>query len=552
MHIQNFRSLRDVKLTDIGGLSVFIGANSSGKSNFLEALRLFFDEIDPQISRNIGALPDYMWFERKSDDPIVFNISLKVNKEEASTLLPPTLHNILQIKDENILTVIREIKGPHTSASWNTSYVKFGDIEIIKDSKVVLSQEKLSAITAEGQPSITPDQLLGLVLQSISKGLKGKFKMIYAARNYTTTPSRVGERVSIIPSSILSEISTLATTLDRDRTQETKWRRLEEDVKKTTDIEDMRVLSGRPLLKEPKSDIRIPFELTGGGYQEIIGLLHQLDLEDGIIGLEEPEIHLHPHLARQFFEKLKEISKHTQILLTTHSTLFVDVAELPNVWLVTKRNSKSIIKRIDSPEELKAVLSDLGVRPSDIFFANGIIFVEGETEKNFFSQIAEKIGLDMQKFGLSIIPTYGKNRGRYHLNVWIEAAKSANIPFFMIFDQDAEEESKKLVNEGVLKLNDNLFILKGGSLEDYYPEEMMFDGLAKILGIEFTSEEKEKLKKSPRARSIEELVKEKRKEKIGYIKVELGKYVAKNLSTDEIDDEIKRIIERIRTKIERG
>jgi putative ATP-dependent endonuclease of OLD family len=513
VEIKNFRSLKDVKLTDIGGMAVFIGANSSGKSNLLEALRLFFDEIDPQISRNVGALLDYMWFERKSDEPIVFNISLRVNKGEASNILPPILHNILEIKDENVLTVIREIKGPHTSASWNTSYVKFGDTEIIKEGKVVLSQEKLSAISTEGQPPVTPDQLLGLVLQSISKELKGKFRIIYAARNYTATPSRVGERVSIIPSSILSEISTLATTLDRDRTQEAKWRRLEEDVGKTTNIEDIRVLSGRPLLKEPKSDTRIPFELTGGGYQEIIGLLHQLNSQDGIIGLEEPEIHLHPHLARRFFEKLKEFSKHNQVLIATHSTLFVDVADLQSVWLVTKRNSESIIKRAEGPEELKAILYDLGVRPSDIFFANGIIFVEGETEKSFFSQVAKKMGIDTQKFGLSIIPTYGKNRGRYHLDVWIEAAKSANIPFFMIFDKDAEEESKKFVNGGVLKPNDNLFILKKGSIEDYYPEETMLNGLGKILGVEFTSEEKEKLRKSPRAKSIEELAKEKKERK---------------------------------------
>jgi hypothetical protein len=120
----------------------------------------------------------------------------------------------------------------------------------------------------------------------------------------------------------------------------------------------------------------------------------------------------------------------------------------------------------------------------------------------------------------------------------------------MIFDKDAEEESKKFVNGGVLKPNDNLFILKKGSIEDYYPEETMLNGLGKILGVEFTSEEKEKLRKSPRAKSIEELAKEKKKEKIGYIKVELGRYVAENLSIDEIDDEIKRIIERIRTRIE--
>jgi hypothetical protein len=64
-----------------------------------------------------------------------------------------------------------------------------------------------------------------------------------------------------------------------------------------------------------------------------------------------------------------------------------------------------------------------------------------------------------------------------------------------------------------------------------------------------TEEEKKKLIEPPRTKNIEELVEQKKKEKIGYTKVELGRYIGENLSADDIDDEIKRIIERIRTKI---
>lgn len=43
LRIRNFRSLRDVELDSLGDISVFIGKNSTGKSNLVEALALFFD-----------------------------------------------------------------------------------------------------------------------------------------------------------------------------------------------------------------------------------------------------------------------------------------------------------------------------------------------------------------------------------------------------------------------------------------------------------------------------------------------------------------------------
>ena len=39
IHIENFKSLRDVNL-QLGALNLFIGANASGKSNFFDAFRV--------------------------------------------------------------------------------------------------------------------------------------------------------------------------------------------------------------------------------------------------------------------------------------------------------------------------------------------------------------------------------------------------------------------------------------------------------------------------------------------------------------------------------
>jgi AAA15 family ATPase/GTPase len=77
--IRNFRSLKDVTLDDLGDLNVLIGANSSGKSNLLEALMLFFSQFDAAPSRNLGAVSDYIWFDRNPDSPIELNFRLEIS-----------------------------------------------------------------------------------------------------------------------------------------------------------------------------------------------------------------------------------------------------------------------------------------------------------------------------------------------------------------------------------------------------------------------------------------------------------------------------------------
>ena len=71
--IQRLKSLKKVSMVNIGDLVVLIGANGSGKSNLLEALTLFFNELDfDTTERNIWNLDKYLWFDKKYRQPIEF------------------------------------------------------------------------------------------------------------------------------------------------------------------------------------------------------------------------------------------------------------------------------------------------------------------------------------------------------------------------------------------------------------------------------------------------------------------------------------------------
>lgn len=212
-----------------------------------------------------------------------------------------------------------------------------------------------------------------------------------------------------------------------------------------------------------------------------------------------------------------------------------------------KIDKETQISKIGEPKELRNVLYELGLRPSDLFFADGIVFVEGVTERVVLPIFAQKMGLDFEKSKISVIPTHGKSSGKYHLRVWTEAARNVDIPFFMILDQGAEKEVRKL-DLNVLRPQENLFLLKKGSVEDYYDEEKLIDAIQSEFSIEFEKDEKKKVLSSPRDKNIEEFLRSKGKDTSGW-KVIIGKKVAESMSIDDLDQEIRRILERIATKL---
>ncbi|MDD4641542.1 MAG: AAA family ATPase [Bacteroidales bacterium] len=72
----------------------------------------------------------------------------------------------------------------------------------------------------------------------------------------------------------------------------------------------------------------IPLNQLGSGYEMIFSLIYSYYLSKKgnkklIVLIDEPELHLHPKLQSDFVELLLEFSKDSQIILTTHSPLFI-------------------------------------------------------------------------------------------------------------------------------------------------------------------------------------------------------------------------------------
>lgn len=403
IEIKNYRSLKYLPLDEIGNLIIFIGKNSSGKSNILEAIHFFFTEFDADPERIIGKVSRYVWLwhNRITTEPIEFEIVMDI-RDEAREILPEEIVNEFGVGGVNELTICRKIIKREDQAVWKTDYVKLNDFFIIKDGTPTIPIETPAEASPETSldplvelasltetPEVSPEAMPGLssrvdilqtILQNISNAIKGKFKLMQAVRDEKTYYS-FGERHSTVPPEIQRELTRLDQSTDPE--DERTWMQMQEYCEEIFEnINDIKSIQSK--IHAVIGRRRLPLELIGGGEQEVLYLLHSLVSDDYIFGIEEPESHLHPELSKNLFRTIKDVSEEKQIFITTHSSIFVDRANLKNVILVAiDGDGKTNVEQV-SEENVYKVIEELGIKPSDIFDDDVVIFVEGEADVGIF------------------------------------------------------------------------------------------------------------------------------------------------------------------------
>lgn len=139
--------------------------------------------------------------------------------------------------------------------------------------------------------------------------------------------------------------------------------------------------------------------------------------------IEEPEAHLHPQRQLRLMEFLEAAAipepetnrRPVQVILTTHSPNLSSKIPLTNLVLMHRQRAYSLAETHTelSSDDYRFLDRFLDVSKANLFFARGLIIVEGDGEAILIPALARLIGKDLTKHGVSIINVGGTGLRRY-------------------------------------------------------------------------------------------------------------------------------------------
>jgi len=195
--------------------------------------------------------------------------------------------------------------------------------------------------------------------------------------------------------------------------------------------------------------------MLGSGAQQLISLLFLFCFpRDAIYLIDEPENGLHPGLQHFLLKILKErvINKtnyNKQFFFATHSTCFIDFRGKCSYYICKKDNEGFFVDLIEK-NNLTFLRDELGLTPSALLQANGIIWVEGISDIPYTEVLFRCFDISLEDHNVIIRPYFGKDN-ILSGNLSIEMLKSFNLNFVIIMDSDKksvkDQPPGKLINK---------------------------------------------------------------------------------------------------------
>lgn len=338
LSVKNYRALRDLQIKPLTPLTVFLGPNGSGKSTIFDVFAFLAECFSVGLRK---AWDRRGRFRELRSRGAAGPIEIELKYRERPDLPVITYH----------LAIDEGARGPYVAEEWlqwrrgqrgrpfrfldfreGVGQATSGDMPDEEDQRIEeqLTSPELLAVNTLGQFASHPR------VSALRRFITGWYLSYLTADNTRTTPEagpqeRLSETGDNLPNVIqyLKEqhedrLDQILTTLTR------RVPRLEQ-------VAAELMADGRLLLQIKDAPFERPIlaRFASDGTLKLLAYLTVLyDPEPPqLIGIEEPENHLHPRLLPELAEECRVASAQTQLMVTTHSPFFVNGLRAEELWV---------------------------------------------------------------------------------------------------------------------------------------------------------------------------------------------------------------------------
>ena len=503
VQIHNFRSIADATV-DVCDYTLLVGANNAGKSNFLNAIRCFYDHLKwaPADVPKLDGDDEESWIE----------LTFAVNDDDWASLADKyksaAKPNLLKVRryfrskdKDRVKSGQSNIYGYVNGALEKDLFYGAKNVSTAKLGQVIYVP---ALTTADEQTKLSGPSPLREVLNFLIK------KVVKSSPSYSALAESF-QKLNDEARGAQGFLSELADPLNKALSG---WNiKIDLSVNTVRPEDISKNLVSFAFLDVSLADASFDLSRYGHGFQrsviyELIRLAptfqdakepkkKEFSPDLTIILFEEPEAFLHPAQQENMARQLRALAPNPthQILLCTHPATFVAKASANITHLVrfrrdTGRTNTSQVSEAEQkklfidgglllnalqafaadsavPESKKKKAKDLIKNPpqaqiaedeerfryqlwldgerSALFFADRVLLVEGASERALFNYLLADAWGDLNHHRICVVDVLGKfNFHRYMLLL-----KAFKVPYGVILDDDNNEQHHQAINDFV-------------------------------------------------------------------------------------------------------
>lgn len=446
--LENYRRLEDAEI-EVRDHLVLVGANDVGKSSLLRAIDLVLGASTAQLYANL-SVDDF----RDSEQELRFEVELVDFAPDEKTLFADEIL-VDPVTNESSLTIQL---AASVDASESLSIARIGPHagtgrQLSRDQIAGLGWKFLSATAQtrdlrDGRRTALDDLLRAVELGGEKSGFDAIAMSFQKALNDSDTLGDLRKQLA---------------------------RQLSKALPEKLRTKDLTFVSGASADDDVLSDVRL--RVSKGGVEHELSeqsdgtrALYAIALYDlvsagaNVVGIDEPEIHLHPTSQRSLARLLRASSN--QKVLATHSSDIVGAFDADSI-VVVRPGGKIVQPDAGFLAADERTFVKWWVRDKlEPLTATRVVTVEGLSDRIILERVADVTDRNLDRLGVSVIETDGKSEILPIAKLF--GPTGFRLPVSRLIDDDAQQDLADALAIAVSDLATNSVFVSQRDLEDEY------------------------------------------------------------------------------------